>query len=359
MKKTWVVVLCIVLCLALTLTGTIAYLTEEVSDVNIMTVGRVEVELEEYQRGEDGLEPFQDDKIILPLVGSPDEVDSEYGLPVNKQFVDKIVRVNSKRSSSRAYLRVLIGVPSALEDIEIEGTSIDALHLVMGENVTIPDSNQVTPWPWKEDPSCSVPGVMIDGVSYNMHCFNYEKILEPGETTPVLMGGMYLDPHVDSGLGGEGYSIRLNGRLYPLATAMAGQLQIPVCVQAVQADGFDTLADAFEESGFNEVDFDAKIDLARPKETLTDAVLTLLQKLKRAFDSGSDQKIELSDESYRLSSDTAQEELDQMPFDANGQEVELVVPDGVKTEIQLGDNTLDEGIRITVEGGGELILHAE
>ena len=47
MKRSVILTLCIILCLALSLGGTIAYLTDSDGDVNVMTLGRVDITLEE------------------------------------------------------------------------------------------------------------------------------------------------------------------------------------------------------------------------------------------------------------------------------------------------------------------------
>ena len=59
----YVVSLALVVCAAVA--GTVAYLTYEDSDVNVMTLGNVEIEQIEQQRGENGLEDFEDNKPLL------------------------------------------------------------------------------------------------------------------------------------------------------------------------------------------------------------------------------------------------------------------------------------------------------
>ena len=86
MKKIFLMGLSLVLVAVLAIGGTFAYLQDTDSDVNVMTLGKVDIELLEYQRvvengawvstGEtdkygytpDKLEPFKDDKPLLPAV---------------------------------------------------------------------------------------------------------------------------------------------------------------------------------------------------------------------------------------------------------------------------------------------------
>ena len=82
MKKVLLLALVFVLTAALTLGGTVAYLQDTDSDVNVMTLGNVKIEQHEYQRvvNADGtykkdtidnqisyvLEAYQQDKALLP-----------------------------------------------------------------------------------------------------------------------------------------------------------------------------------------------------------------------------------------------------------------------------------------------------
>ena len=93
MKRSVILTLCIVLCLALTLGGTIAYLSDFDGDVNVMTLGQVKIEVVESQRSEDytGMVEYQDHQPLYPIVGEVTERDAKYGMPINPLFVDKVV----------------------------------------------------------------------------------------------------------------------------------------------------------------------------------------------------------------------------------------------------------------------------
>ena len=88
-KKALLYGLSFVLVAAVAIGGTLAYLTSEDSDVNVMTLGNVKIEQNEYQRVQnadgtyptktiDGktsyiLEDFTNDKPLYPIVGDPNE----------------------------------------------------------------------------------------------------------------------------------------------------------------------------------------------------------------------------------------------------------------------------------------------
>jgi len=266
MKRSYILALCIALCMTMTLATTISYLSDVDSDVNIMTLGNVRIDLMEFERmGEEELRDFSPFKDIYPLVGELGDVDG-FGLPTNENFIDKMVLVASQARNANAYLRVYIGVPSALRNIDVgNGETIDAVHLYMGEDVTIDYGAPMYEgaWPWKAD-SVHDRQIEIDGVPYDMLCYNYTKLLIPDEVTPVLLGGVYMDAHVDNG-DDDGYTIWHNGVEYPLEIDLNNGVQIPVYVQAVQAAGFRDRDHAFEESGMNDAPFDLHL-IAMPDQ---------------------------------------------------------------------------------------------
>lgn len=197
---------------------------------------------------------YQDRKPLYPIVGDIAQRDDKYGMPTNPLFVDKIVQVSSNSRSADAYLRVFIGVPSAV--LNVGGTEEKAAHLLWGN-----ESTTVENWPWKEDASMRKE-VVIDRISYTMICYNYSKLLEPGEVTQPLLTGLYLDKRVDnSDNPAGGYTMWIDGKEYPIICDLTNGLQVTVLAQAVQAKGFDSAAQAFRESGMNDVDFDKELNL--------------------------------------------------------------------------------------------------
>ena len=115
MKKALLLVVCMALVAAIAVSATVAYFTDREEVVNVMTAGNVQIQLNEQQRdGNGGLEAFEQNKVLMPIVGSAQGTKDSYGMPIAKNFVDKIVSVTNTGKSD-AFVRVLVAVPAALE----------------------------------------------------------------------------------------------------------------------------------------------------------------------------------------------------------------------------------------------------
>ena len=68
MKKFLTLLLTVALTATLAITGTVAYLTDTDQDVNTMTMGSVQIDQIEQERGASGLTDFTQDKPLLPAV---------------------------------------------------------------------------------------------------------------------------------------------------------------------------------------------------------------------------------------------------------------------------------------------------
>ncbi|MBQ7012122.1 MAG: hypothetical protein IJN63_10485 [Clostridia bacterium] len=200
--------------------GTVAYLQDTDSDVNVMTVGNVYIEQNEYERvvengaykvenGSYVLKEFSQAKPLYPATeldanGNPynhgagnwdtttvdmSQVGSQ-GLQkvfTSKNAQDKIVTVKNTGKSD-AYVRTWI----ALEDPFTEGR--------IGVNVGNKDYYTQTSWTTVE----------IDGVQYSVSCFTYKEALKPGEVSTPSLFQVYLNykaTNEDMELLGNSYEI--------------------------------------------------------------------------------------------------------------------------------------------------------
>mgnify|MGYP003397238333 FL=1 len=178
--------------------ASLAYLTDIDNADNVFAVGNVKIELVEQQRDEKGeLVAFEDDKILMPIVGSAQGDKDEYGLPTAKNYVDKIVNVKNTGESD-AYVRVIVAVPAALDN---STDAMSVIHWNVGnrfsptkaytEGYTNPGYEDIE-WDFVEE-------ITIDGVAYNTYCFTYTKALAAGKTTDcAAITGFYLDKNVDN-----------------------------------------------------------------------------------------------------------------------------------------------------------------
>ena len=245
MKKK-LLAMCLVVALAATavIGGTLAYFTDTDTKTNTFTAGGVKIDLIEQQVGENGLEPFEQDQVLMPIVGSAQGEKDQYGQPVAENYIDKIATIENKGKSD-AYVRAYFAIPSALDDgYDTFNAGLNVLHFNFGNNNGV--STFGNEWNWKnESGTLKYYETEIDGVKYNVYYADYTKILAAGATTEQFISGVYLDSHVDM-VDGNYVDTR-----DPQAdiSILAGDVKCPVMAVAVQAAGFDN-ADAAVEAAF-------------------------------------------------------------------------------------------------------------
>lgn len=236
MKKKLLSLSLVAVLVIVAITGaTLAYLTDNDAEDNTFVVGNVKIDLVEQQRGENGLEAFEDGKVLLPLVGSAQGEKDALGLPTAANYVDKIVTVDNKGTSD-AYVRVLVAVPAALDYAD------GPLHWNLGNKfngATTEAYNEAVDWAQVES------GVEVNGVACNIYAFTYKAPVASSASTPVAaIVGFYLDSSVDNYVDDAGkvvYTYNGEDVDYDLTQGVT----VPVYAQAVQSAGFGTAAEAF------------------------------------------------------------------------------------------------------------------
>ena len=244
MKKK-IAALCLVAVLAVTAVvgGTLAYFTDTDSEDNTFTVGGVTIDLIEQQVNEDGteLEEFEQDQVLMPIVGSAQGEKDDFGQPVAANYVDKIVTIKNTGKSD-AFVRAYFAIPSALDDgYETFNAGLNVLHFNFGNEEGV--STQGVQWTWTHGSKWNYFETTIDDVSYNVYYADYYEALPAGDTTEQFVSGVYLDKSFDMKDGkyyAFGQEVDLSGLIND-----DGELKVtcPVYAVAVQAAGFDT-ADA-------------------------------------------------------------------------------------------------------------------
>ena len=305
LKKVLLMCTAYVLVAALAIGGTLAYLTSEDSDVNVMTLGNVKIEQHEYERelNEDGtyktatidgknsyvLKDFTQDKPLYPIVGDPSlsgdgyagwdettvrmsQVDSYGGMQVfaGKNAQDKFVTVKNTGKSD-AYVRTLVAIEIGEADEDLIGLSYHST------------------WTKTE-----VGTIEIDNVNYVVFEFTYNGaqlsdgswrhqggILPAGDTTYPNLSQVYLK------------SKATNEDMEAIDGNGDGKLNIIVVSQAIQANGFDNAAAALNE-GFGAAtpelcsglfggvlwdDWDGTVDTTWYNDTDTEFTLTTAEQL--------------------------------------------------------------------------------
>ncbi len=206
--------LSMVLVAALSIGGTLAYLQDEDSAVNVMTLGNVKIEQLEYERNEKGeLVPFNQNKPLYPYVGEVAWNDTTININGHdykmfgeklKNAVDKIVTVKNTGKTA-AYVRTWIAVEDPF-DVALIGVNVGGVGYTQSGWTT----------------------ATIGGVQYSVTSFTYTDALKPGEESLPSLLQVYLKysaTNEDVAKLGEAY-------------------EILAFTQAVQAAGFDTAANA-------------------------------------------------------------------------------------------------------------------
>jgi len=260
MKKKLTMCLSVALIAVMAICGTLAYLTSEDGDVNVMTLGNVKIEQHEYQRAEneDGtlkkdtidnqtsyvLEAFEQEKPLLPIVGDPStgdagwddtivrmtQVDSYGGMQVfaGKNAQDKFVTVENIGKSD-AYVRTLVAIEIGSTDGSLIGTSYHSTWTKNEIGVVEINGNNYFVFEY-----AYVGGQLNDG------SWRHENGIVPaGDTTYPNLSQVYLK------------SVATNEDCEAIDGNGNGKLDILVLSQAVQVEGFENAAAALT-AGFGE-----------------------------------------------------------------------------------------------------------
>ena len=252
MSKRKILALASAVCMVaiLAIGGTLAYFTATDTEENTFTVGGVQIDLIEQQRGLDSdgtkkiLVDFEDDKVLMPIVGSAQgeqEVVGGVKLPTAKNYVDKIISIKNT-GKSEAYVRVFVAVPTALQNGQTPNAPrFDVLHWNFNGDFCADGQ-------WTDEIVVANPTV-INGVEYKIYSRTYTTALKPGDTTrtPAYIG-FYLDKTVDKNADGK-WTVDWGNGPEVIDYILDNGVKIPVFAQAVQAAGFDSAAAAFAASG--------------------------------------------------------------------------------------------------------------
>ena len=289
-KKVLLGVVAVVLTILISIAATIAYLTGEVTADNVMTIGKVDINLLEYQRvdteykdADEIVEEFVDGKLLVPAVtasgfsydfGESDtahvkwdhdsegsEIKAGYTSPIwdpaklNNE-VDKMVFVENAGDYS-AYVRVFFAFEAGNFD------TFDKFE----KNIHINLNDNQDEWVWEWVPFLAE----IDGEKYFVAQATYQKELEPKSLTEISLSQIALDSNVDnedSEAFGDDYHILVNA-------------------QAIQAAGFEEPEEALDE-GFGEdipfggITFETGIDLKTALHNLNgDATKPITAKVEK------------------------------------------------------------------------------
>lgn len=247
MKKRRILAAAMALCIVaiIAVGATVAYLTDTKNATNTFTVGNVKIDLIEQQRGEDGLEEFEQSKKLYPIVGSAQGTKDEYGMPVAKNYVDKMVTIKNT-GSEKAYIRAFFAIPAALDDgYETFNAGLNVLHFNFGNKVVdgVVSSTYGVEWIWKHDGKWNYFETVMDGIAYNVYYADYYQAVDADAATERFVDGVYLDKTFDMKEDGA-YAFGKKLTLDEVWDWSA--VSCPVFAIAAQAEGFDNATAAIE-----------------------------------------------------------------------------------------------------------------
>ena len=254
MKKILSIALVVVLLAGIAVSGTMAYLMDTASDVNVMTLGNVKIKQHEYQRvvNDDGsfktddtgyvLEAFEQDKPLYPAVIPTNSAEWGWdekqvmfeqvganggGMTVftEPNAVDKFVFVENTGKSD-AYVRTLIAYEAGSKSIdEWKAVVSTSYHFAWGDPayvgvVTVDDNNYV----------------VLEYVYKGRADKDYHEngVLPAGEVTQCSLGQVYMKSNAT------------NEDVEALDGNKNGKYDILVLSQAVQTAGFANAQTALE-----------------------------------------------------------------------------------------------------------------
>lgn len=250
MNKRKILAIAMSLCIVaiLVVGASLAYFTDTEEATNTFTVGNVQIDLIEQQVNEDGtaLEEFEQDQVLMPIVGSAQGEKDDFGQPVAANYVDKIVTIKNTGKSD-AYVRAYFAIPSALDDgYETFNAGLNVLHFNFGnEGGATTEGNQ---WKWTHNGKWNYFETTIGDVAYNVYFADYYQPLAAGEITEQFVSGVYLDKSFDMK---DGNYYAFNKEIDLSGLISNGELKVncPVMAVACQASGFDS-ADAAVTAAF-------------------------------------------------------------------------------------------------------------
>ena len=221
-KKITLVATSVLLVAAMVIGGTLAYFTDTDKATNVFTVGNVDITLDETYTQNSKLVPGDN----------------------KTNAVTKEVKVINNSGSEKAYVRVHIGIPSALVDANID-SSKDILH-VNFTKASVADGL----WSWLHTYSTGAGWtdnglannqtytVEYNQIPYTVFVVTYRTALDGGATTaePAIYQ-MYIDQHVQATKDAEGNVIYTRTDIGTSANMNLCN-KIEVVAEGVQEAGF-------------------------------------------------------------------------------------------------------------------------
>lgn len=208
LNRKWMLVVALVMSVAMATTGTLAYLTDRDSEVNVFTMGNVDIDLKEE---------FEQDATLMP------------GEKITKEPTIE----NTGRNN--AWVWMTIAIPAELQDLSNPDNNV--IHYAYNS-----DNFTDEKWMWGDTLDTTK-----DGIEYKVYTALYQTPLAPNAVTESTIYEVYMDPRVDIDPNGDLHFVE-KGEVTPIAWNINNndKPMIYVSAYAVQVDGFDTVGAAYD-----------------------------------------------------------------------------------------------------------------
>lgn len=247
MKKKIVSIALVVAMVAVIAVGSLAYFTDKDAAKNTFTVGNVKIDLNEQQKGKEGLEPFAQGKTLVP------------GKSNDGNAVSKIATVTNTGKND-AWVWAELKIPKYLVSKEYPNNeSKNALHWnsygcfnveynsgnywnlattdgIVDANHKVTDTNMVAVEDGLWYDYKYVGTETIGGVEYVVIRTAMQKTLPSGKTSLPFLAQVYMDWRVTTNAEGTQFILPAGD---PISTDASWE--IIVNAYAIQADGFDSV----------------------------------------------------------------------------------------------------------------------
>ena len=288
---------------AVTVGGTLAYLTDRDSEANVFTTGDVKIDLEE---------DFQQGAELLP--------------GVNVEKTPTITNIGK----NDAYVWATVAIPGSLE------TVVD----ILGQN---------TDWDWD---TIDAQEVEIDGVKYTVLTALYNNVLAKDAETSALFTGVSLDKTVDIDPDGQWHTVDQGNVVKLDWNNSNGNPVIYVSAYAMQVEGFDTCYAAYE--AYQTQWGDKGGEYATPPKLIRNAA-----ELKNAMYNGGGyvlgEDIHITDTSDFYYGSYVTAVMKDTVLDLNGHSITIDVEMPTVAEAPVLFYVYKEGASLTVVGDGDII----
>ena len=219
-SKVLATALCAVLLVVASVMGTLAYLTDSESVTNTFTVGKVYIDMTEAVVNGEGKPLDAQGNVVTDLEDAARNVDAETGKPLGNAYhllpnlsYTKDPTVTVKADSEDAYVRMKVTVTFA-DTLPTEMMNYD-LSKVFDYNAD-----------WER-----VSYTVTDGKSIE-YIYNYKNIVERNESQDTTLPALFTKITVPSDFTNE-------------QMAVFGGMTIAVDAYAIQAEGFNSAAEAW------------------------------------------------------------------------------------------------------------------